>query len=131
MRDWAYTVSMIRVFTSKTQATGEKGEEASAAFLEKAGYRIVERNANNKYGEIDIVAKFRNTHYFFEVKAGKSGGFINPAENLTKAKLRKFLISVEHYALVHGIRDYRAQGIIVLLPQKPDGEAKVEIMDLY
>lgn len=105
---------MIRIFTSKTQVLGEKGEDAAVILLKKQGFSIVERNAANTFGEIDIVAKKKGTTYFFEVKAGKLGGFINPAENLTPAKLRKVFISAEHYALVHNIREYRVQGIIVL-----------------
>lgn len=119
---------MIRVFTSKTQALGEKGEDAAAKWLLEQGFILVERNVAGKYGEIDIVAQKGSTHYFFEVKAGKSGSWFNPAENLTQAKLRKFLISVEHYALTHTISEYRAQGIVVLLGQS--GEVgSCEILD--
>lgn len=90
----------------------------------------MERNVANKFGEIDIIAKSHGLHYFFEVKAGKSGGFINPAENLTKEKLRKFSISVEHYCLTHKIKDYKVQGIVVLLPRIEGREEKVELVDL-
>ena len=119
---------MIRVFTSKTQALGEQGEDAAVTWLKKQGYTIMERNVANKFGEIDIVAKKKGIMYFFEVKAGRAGSYFNPAENLTHAKLRKFLISVEHYALVQRITDYRVQGIIVLLGQTR--ESTVELIDL-
>ena len=118
----------MKVFTSKTQKIGEKGEDEAVSYLKKQGFRIVERNIANKFGEIDIVAKKAGKYYFFEVKAGQKGGFVNPAENLTKAKLGKFLISVEHYVLVHNIKEYRAQGIIVLFRQ---GSVSVEILDLF
>lgn len=103
------------------------GEEKACMFLVKQGFSILERNVSNKFGEIDIVAKKGSKHYFFEVKAGKKGGFINPAENLTKEKLRKFAVSVEHYALVNKVLDYQMQGIVVLLN---GNEASVEIVDL-
>ncbi len=119
---------MIRTFTSPTQALGEKGEEAAVSWLKKEGFRIVERNVAGKYGEIDIVAKKGKVHYFFEVKAGKAGSWFNPAENLTPAKLSKFLISVEHYVLTHKIGEYRAQGIIVYLSDTK--ETKVELIEL-
>ncbi len=99
-------------------------------FLMKHGFTIVERNIANKFGEIDIVAKSHGVHYFFEVKTGKSGGFINPAENLTNEKLRKLFISVEYYCLTHKIKDYKVQGILVLLSHTHGREAKVEIIDL-
>lgn len=122
---------MIRLFTSPTQKTGESGEKAAVSFLKKQGFSIVEQNVANKFGEIDIVAKKGSLRHFFEVKAGKEGGFINPAENLTPLKLRKFLISCEHYALVHQLRDYKVQAIIVLFPRDPKQETNVEIIDLF
>ena len=118
----------MKIFTSKTQAIGEIGETAAAAYLKKEGFTIIERNAANKYGEIDIVARKGKIYYFFEVKAGKQGGFINPAENLTREKLRKVFISVEHYCLVKKIKEYRIQGILVLIGV---GEVKVEIIELF
>ena len=120
----------MKQFTSKTQKIGERGEEEACLFLMKHGFTVLERNVANKFGEIDIVAKSHGVHYFFEVKAGKSGGFINPAENLTKEKLRRLFISVEHYCLTHKIKDYRVQGIVVLLPQIESREVKVELIDL-
>ena len=119
---------MIRIFTSPTQSTGEKGESAAVQYLKKEGFVIVERNVAGKYGEIDIVARKGKTHYFFEVKAGRVGSSIHPAENLHPAKIRKFLLTVEHYCLIHQIGDYRAQGVIVL--QKPDGAYTVETIEL-
>ena len=96
-------------------------------FLMKQGFKVFERNVANKFGEIDIVAKKTGTYYFFEVKTGKQGGWLNPAENLTKEKLRKFLISVEHYCLINKIKEYRVQGILVLIgPEK----SSVETIDL-
>ena len=120
----------MKQFTSKTQKTGEIGEEHACVFLTKHGFTILERNVANKFGEIDIVAKAHGTHYFFEVKTGRQGSWMNPAENLTKEKLRKFLISVEHYCLLKKIKNFNAQGIVVILSKNKDGNPKVELMDL-
>lgn len=120
----------MKQFTSKTQKIGEIGEENACMFLMKHGFTIIERNVANKFGEIDIVAKSHGAYYFFEVKTGKQGGFIHPAENLTKEKLRKFLISVEHYCLIKKIKNYHVQGIIVLLSNSKEGVTKVELIDL-
>ena len=120
----------MKQFTSKTQKTGEIGENMACMFLMKHGFTILERNVANKFGEIDIVAKSHGTHYFFEVKTGRQGGWLNPAENLTKEKLRKFLISVEHYCLTKKIKNFHVQGIVVLLPKSPTGTTIVELIDL-
>ena len=119
---------MIRVFTSKTQVLGETGEQAAVVWLESKGYVIRDRNIAGKYGEIDIVATKEGIVYFFEVKAGKSGSWFNPAENLTKAKLAKFLKSVEYYCLRNRVREYRVQGIVVSFTKDVP---TLEILDIF
>ena len=120
---------MIRLFTSPTQSFGEQGEQAAVSFLKAKGFQIIDRNVSNKFGEIDIVAKRDGICYFFEVKSGKRGGSVLPAENLTKAKLRKYLTSVEYYCLVHTVAEYQVKAIIVLFDQK--GGKTIEIIDLF
>jgi len=60
---------MPKVFTSKTQRTGEIGENIAVKFLIKHGFAILERNYTKKWGEIDIIAKKSNKLYFIEVKS--------------------------------------------------------------
>lgn len=48
---------------------GDIGEEFTARFLEKRGYKIVERNYLKKWGEIDIVAQNKDGLHFIEVKS--------------------------------------------------------------
>lgn len=119
---------MIRQFTSKTQQLGQKGEDIAVVFLMKQGFSIVERNPHSRNGEIDIVAKKSKIYYFFEVKAGRAGSWFNPAENLTKDKLWKLFRAVEYYILIHRIKQYKIQGIVVLISET--GESSVEIIDL-
>jgi putative endonuclease len=121
---------MIRQFTSKTQQLGLLGEENAVVFLMKQGFDVLERNINGRYGEIDIVAKKSSVYHFFEVKTGKAGNWFNPAENLTKEKLRKFQKTVQYYVMIHGIKNYRLQGIVVFLNERNDSESTIEIFDL-
>lgn len=60
---------MPKVFTSKTQQTGELGENIACKFLMKQGFNIIERNYTKKWGEIDIIAKKGEKLYFIEVKS--------------------------------------------------------------
>ena len=60
---------MPKVFTSKSQKTGELGESLAEKYLKKKGYRIIERNYTIPQGEIDIIAKEGNDLIFVEVKA--------------------------------------------------------------
>ena len=120
---------MIRIFTSKTQVLGEKGEEAAVSYLKKQGFSIIQRNCANKFGEIDIVAKKKGIMYFFEVKAGYTNSWINPSENLTRVKLQKFFKSIDYYCFTHNTKDYKAQGVIVLFDI--NGGVVVESIDLF
>ena len=52
---------------------GNKGEAIAASFLENNGIIILERNYQNRFGEIDIIAREGNTLLFIEVKYRKDG----------------------------------------------------------
>jgi Holliday junction resolvase-like predicted endonuclease len=47
---------------------GRHAEVKAAAYLEKAGYTILNRNWRTRWCEIDIVAEQGGVVYFFEVK---------------------------------------------------------------
>ncbi|MEI6093540.1 MAG: YraN family protein, partial [bacterium] len=59
----------MKIFTSKTQQTGEIGEQEAVNYLINKGFNIIERNYTRKWGELDIVAKKSNVLHFIEVKS--------------------------------------------------------------
>ena len=46
--------------------------------MRRQGYSILERNARTRRGELDIVARHRDTLVFVEVKTGRSGAQAGP-----------------------------------------------------
>jgi putative endonuclease len=52
---------------------GRRGEDLVAARLERAGWRIVARNARLPSGELDLVALDGGILVFVEVKTGRAG----------------------------------------------------------
>lgn len=70
---------------------GERGERASAAFLEKRGMRIVEKNWHCSYGEVDLIAMDGDTLVFCEVKTRRTTSAGIPEEAITPAKQRRYL----------------------------------------
>ena len=59
--------------------TGKQGETHAAAFLEKKGWNIVERNWQARRGEIDIIAwENEKLLVFVEVKTRSGEGFGGP-----------------------------------------------------
>jgi len=92
----------MKQFISKTQKTGELGENICAAYLIKLGFSISERNYSTKNGEIDIIAIKNDVTHFIEVKSislkkSVSHETYNPAENLTKQKYQKIVLTVGDY----------------------------------
>ena len=59
--------------TLARQRTGRRAEDLVAQRLAKAGWRLIERNARTRYGEIDIVAAEGRSLVFVEVKAAREG----------------------------------------------------------
>lgn len=47
---------------------GKIGETIAVTFLERKGYEILEVNARTTFGEIDIIARRKDTMIFVEVK---------------------------------------------------------------
>jgi putative endonuclease len=64
-------------------------EEMVARRLATAGWRIVERNARTRHGELDIVALDGRTLVFVEVKAGRAGAAFGPERPVLAVDRRK------------------------------------------
>lgn len=74
---------------SHNKQTGDTGESIAAKILEQKGYSILERNFSNKFGEIDIIAKDKETIVFVEVKTKIGVQFGNPEEMVGRGKLHR------------------------------------------
>ena len=64
---------------TEKQVIGKIGEDCVCKYLQKLGYKIVDRNYLKKWGEIDIVAVKDKKIHFVEVKSVSRE--INPAKN--------------------------------------------------
>jgi len=83
------------------QSTGKIGEDLSASYLQKQGYRILARNYKARYGEIDIVAVKDAVLVFIEVKTRSDDSFGAPEEAVTPRKLREVVQTAEYFKLAH------------------------------
>lgn len=68
---------------------GRRGENISAEFLRKQGYKIMERNYRCALGEVDIVAKDKDVLCFVEVKTRKTQEYGLPEEAIDWHKQKK------------------------------------------
>ena len=62
-----------------TRSKGRQGEEIAVEYLKNNGYRIVEKNYRNCFGEIDVVAQEGATVVFVEVKTKNTPCYDHPA----------------------------------------------------
>ena len=69
--------------------TGRLAENLAVKTLEEKNYLILEVNFQNRYGEIDIIAKNKETYVFVEVKAKKGADFGLPEEMISPYKLQR------------------------------------------
>lgn len=80
---------------------GKIGENIAAGYLQKNGYRIIERNYYKRAGEIDIIAIDKDTLVFVEVKTRNSVDFGSPLEAITPWKLRSLIKTAQYYKMTH------------------------------
>jgi len=87
---------------------GDLGEDIACKFLEKHGFKIVERNYLRKWGELDIVAKKDDTIRFIEVKSINRHTISNgthvtnsyrPEDNMHPWKLKRLGRAIQTYLL--------------------------------
>jgi putative endonuclease len=77
---------------------GKSGESIAVDFLEKQGFKIIEKNWRfSRVGEIDIIAEDNNILVFVEVKAKTSDRFGTPLEAVSEKKFERMNRLAEIY----------------------------------
>ena len=112
---------------TKRQKFGEEGESIAARYLIKRGYRILERNYRTKLGEIDIIAKDKDTIVFVEVKSRRSWQFGNPKGAVTPQKQRKISTVALYYLKVNNHSNAKARFDVVAVTATRD-KPQIEII---
>jgi putative endonuclease len=79
LENLGYNLKMEKKKPTEKQVIGKIGEDCVCKYLQKLGYKIVDRNYLKKWGEIDIVAVKDKKIHFVEVKSVSRE--INPAKN--------------------------------------------------
>lgn len=77
--------------------TGKLGEDLAVKYLEKVGYKVIERNFTCKQGEIDIIAIDKSEIVFIEVKTRTNIKYGSPAEAVDSIKQKHLVKAVKYY----------------------------------
>lgn len=68
---------------------GYLSEQLAITALQQKGFQILESNFQNRFGEIDIIARDKNILVFVEVKSKTGLTFGTPEEMINARKLKK------------------------------------------
>lgn len=103
---------------------GKAGENFAAKFLEKQGFKIIQKNWRfSRLGEIDIIAEDKNTLVFIEVKTRSSNLFGHPLESVDEKKFNKIKKLAEIYLNQNANNNYdgfRFDLVGILLKKSPE-----------
>jgi len=91
------------------QSTGAFGEQLASQYLSSHGYHIIERNANSRWGELDIVVEKDNKIIFIEVKTRSDLRMGRPYESVGFGKLKRLFRTIQHYILIHHLENRKFQ----------------------
>lgn len=82
---------------------GRWGEERVAQYLERKGYRIVERDWRIGHRDLDIVAVDDDTLVVVEVKTRRNDYFMEPELAVNRSKIRSLTIAANAFVKMHRI----------------------------
>jgi putative endonuclease len=101
--------------TEKSRRLGERGEDAAAAYLERIGVQVVQRNWRCSRGEVDIVGIDGQTVVLCEVKTRTTRAKGSPEESITATKRRRYARLAEAYMQESGLEDVTVRFDVIAL----------------
>jgi len=117
---------------------GDRGEEIAAAFLEKRGYRILERNYRFERGEVDIVCLAPPARVaphgeivFVEVKARSGDRFGRPEESVAAEKQRRIIETARAYLYERKLEGAPCRFDVLSIVMRPAGPVIEHLEDAF
>jgi putative endonuclease len=111
---------------------GKKGEEIAVNYLQKKGYRIVERGYRLFRGELDIIAFDGATLVFVEVKTRAGTEFGLPEEAVTRTKQNQIKRIAQGYLMERGLGDPNCRfDVLAILINGDDGPVITHFEDAF
>jgi putative endonuclease len=109
---------------SHNKGIGFIGEQYAAAYLQKKGFIILDRNVTSRWGEIDIIARSDQTTVFIEVKTRLGTAQGKAYEAFTIGKRRRIQRAIEYYRLRNHLYNAPCRLDLVALQLNPDRSLK-------
>ncbi len=106
---------------------GKRGESWAVSELENKNYKILARNYRTRLGEIDIIAKDKDTICFVEVKTRSSDLRGLPAESVSFSKKRQIAKAALGYLKENRLLNHKARFDVVSVDCS-EGVPKIELL---
>lgn len=92
---------------------GSEAENIAAIYLQQQGLKLLERNYQSRYGEIDLIMRDGKSLVFVEVRLRSSAGFGGAAMSITPSKQQKIIRTAEQYLQQYGTTHCRFDVILM------------------
>lgn len=105
---------------------GDFGEDLACKYLKKKKYKILDRNFQTRYGEIDIIALKNDVISFVEVKTRKNDNFQKAYESVNYKKRERIKTTAFQYLQKNNLDKQISFDIIEIYTNK-NSSNKIEI----
>ena len=92
---------------------GKEGERVAERYLQKKGYKLVERNYRCLGGELDLIVLDRRVIVFVEVKTRTGSGFGTPFEAVESRKQQRMIRAAQFFLAEKGLQQRDARFDVV------------------
>jgi putative endonuclease len=114
--------------TLETRAFGKQGEAEAVRFLQRRGYRILDRNVRLWRGEIDLIAYDGDVLVFIEVKARRSLRFGGTSWAVDRRKQERLSRLAMQYLSRQRLPDCPCRFDLVLIQGTRDRAPEIELI---
>lgn len=115
------------------ESSGDWGERRACRYLRHRGLEIIERNYRVSSGEIDIVARERETLVFVEVKTTSTLSRVPGGRRLSREKVRRLRRAVEAHLRERALPAdrWRLDGIVIEYAPREHGRRTLVAIRWY
>jgi putative endonuclease len=104
---------------------GRRGEDLAAEYLTDRGLVVLSRNWRCREGELDVVATDGTTLVVCEVKTRSTAEFGDPAEFVTRAKMRRLRHATHAWLRQYGVGWCAIRFDVVAVLWPPNGPPRL------
>lgn len=105
----------LKPFNSRS-SKGRDAEKIACDHLKNNGLKLIEKNFNSRYGEIDIIMQHKNTLVFVEVRYRKNRDYGGAEASITPGKQSKIRKTALYYMQKKG-REFNSRIDVVAITE--------------